>query len=204
MNYAKTAFTDAIKQLQEKHGSRKSYERMERFRSEDGLSPREIPFIQERDSFYTASIGENEFPYIQHRGGPKGFLKVLDKKTLGFLDFSGNMQYITVGNVQQSDKVALIMVDYPNKARMKVYARAEIVELGQRPELEQQLKLEDYAYKAERIILYHIEAFDWNCPQHITPRFTVEEIQEAFADQTAYVKQLEEQVQALKKEMEVE
>lgn len=201
MNYSKLAFSDAIKKLQEMHGSREAYELMEARRSVDGLSPKEIRFIQERDSFYAASVGDNGFPYIQHRGGPKGFLKVLDEKTLGFLDFSGNKQYITLGNLQNSNKVALILVDYPRRGRMKIFARAEVVELGTRPELDQQLELPDYKYKAERIILYHIEAFDWNCPQHITPRFTVEEIQHAFSEQSAYLEKLEKEVEKLKKEL---
>jgi len=201
MNYSKLAFSDAIKKLQEMHGSREAYEHMEARRSVDGLSPKEIRFIQERDSFYVASVGENGFPYIQHRGGPKGFLKVLNEKTLGFLDFSGNKQYITLGNLQNSDKVGLILMDYPRRGRMKIFASTEVVELGERPDLEQQLELPDYKYKAERIILYHIEAFDWNCPQHITPRFTVEEIQHAFSEQSAYLEKLEKEVEKLKKEL---
>lgn len=199
MNYPELAFTDAIKSLQEKYGSRKNYERMEHIRSTDGLTPNEIRFIQERDSFYAASIGENGFPYIQHRGGPKGFLKVLDDKTLGFLDFSGNMQYISVGNIQTNNKVALILVDYPNRGRLKVYAEAEIAELENRPDLVKQLSLDNYKARPERIILYHIQAFDWNCPQHITPRYTAEQIEDVLHNQQAYIKQLEAQVERLKK-----
>ena len=107
MNYHKLAFTDGVKALQESFGSRKSYARSERFRSSDGLTDNEIKMIASRDSFYVASIGENGFPYVQHRGGPKGFLKVLDEKTLGFFDFTGNKQYITLGNITHSNKVAL-------------------------------------------------------------------------------------------------
>ncbi|NQZ78589.1 MAG: pyridoxamine 5'-phosphate oxidase family protein, partial [Ekhidna sp.] len=131
MNYANLAFTDTIKKLQEKYGSRASYDRMERFTSTDGLTEREISLIAERDSFYAASYGENGFPYIQHRGGPKGFLKVLDHKTLGFIDFSGNRQYITVGNVETNNRVSLILMDYPRRARLKLYAEAEVVDLDE-------------------------------------------------------------------------
>ncbi len=132
MNYAKLAFTDAGKTLQEKYGSRQNYDRIEQFSSTEGLSPREVQLIQERDSFYVASIGENGFPYIQHHGGQKGFLKILDTKTLGFLDFTGNRQYITVGNVATNNKVSLILVYYPRRTRLKIFAEAEIKELRAR------------------------------------------------------------------------
>ena len=128
-NFAEIAFTDAVKELQEKHGSRKGYERMEKFNFVNGLSENEKGFIADRDSFYLASIGVKNFPYIQHRGGPKGFVKVIDKDTIGFIDFTGNKQYISVGNFATNNNVALIMMDYPARARLKIFARAEIVEL---------------------------------------------------------------------------
>lgn len=198
MNYAKLAFSDAIKSLQEKYGSRRNYERVERFSSYSGLTENEVRFVNERDSFYAASIGENGFPYIQHRGGPKGFLKVLDERTLGFLDFSGNRQYISLGNLHHCNKVALFLMDYPNRARLKVYAQAEVVELGERPELESSLLTDGYKAKPERIILYRIEAFDWNCPQHITPRYTEEQIQGVLQNQTDYIESLEEELRDLR------
>lgn len=183
MNYPKLAFTDAIKNLQTQNGSRNSYERMERFSSKEGLTPNEIGMIETRDSFYVASFGENGFPYIQHRGGPKGFLKVLNPQTLAFLDFSGNKQYISVGNVQTNNKVSLILVDYPRKARLKIYAEAAVHSLQDNQELMEKLKLEDYKYRPERIIVFQVKAFDWNCPQHITPRYTAEEIEVIFDSQ---------------------
>ena len=154
---------------------------MERDIYVDGLTENEIDFIAQRDSFYMASIGENNFPYIQHRGGPKGFLKVLDAKRIGFIDFRGNMQYISVGNIATNNNVALIMVDYPARTRLKILAKAEIVELKDDPSLYDLLDLDDYKFKPERMMIFNIEAYDWNCPQHITPRYTVEEIEEAFA-----------------------
>jgi predicted pyridoxine 5'-phosphate oxidase superfamily flavin-nucleotide-binding protein len=183
MNYAKLAFTDAVKKLQEQNGSRNSYERMERHSSKEGLTPNEIGMIEAMDHFYMASFGENDFPYIQHRGGPKGFLKVIDPQTLAFLDFSGNKQYISVGNVKTNNKVSLILVDYPRKARLKIYAKSEVLSLEENRDLEEKLKLEAYQYRPERIIIFHIKAFDWNCPQHITPRFTTEEIEEVLDSQ---------------------
>ncbi len=182
-NFAAIAFTKAVKEMQEKLGSRASYARMERDTYVDGLTENEIDFIAERDSFYMASIGDNNFPYIQHRGGPKGFLKVLDAKRLGFIDFKGNMQYITVGNLATNNNVALIMVDYPARARLKIYAKAEIIELKDDPSLYDVLDLKEYKFRPERMMVLNIEAYDWNCPQHITPRYTVTDIEEAFASQ---------------------
>lgn len=197
-NYAKLAFTDAVKALQEIHGSRKTYARMEQFRHTDGLSEQEIVFITERDSFYLSSIGENGYPYIQHRGGPAGFIKVLDANTLGIVDFEGNKQYISVGNLQTHPQVSMIMVDYPRQARLKLYADARIVELKDDPALFQQLDPADYPHQPERMILFEIQAYDWNCPQHITPRYTLSEIQAAFAPQQAYLEALEKEVLELR------
>lgn len=200
-NFAEIAFSDAVKALQEEHGSRKGYERMEKFNIVDGLSENEMGFIANRDSFYMASIGEKTYPYIQHRGGPKGFVKVLDKNTIGFIDFSGNKQYISVGNFATNNNVALIMVDYPARARLKIFAKAEIVELKDNPELLAKLDLGEYKFHSERMMLFHIEAFDWNCSQHITPRFTVEEIQRAFEPKFAHIQKLEEEIENLKNKL---
>lgn len=182
MNYPKLAFTNNIKKLQEQYGSRKGYEKIEQFSSVHGLTPREIDIVRRRDSFYLATIGENGFPYIQHRGGPKGFIKVLDDKTLGILDFRGNKQYISLGNMQSSNKAAMILVDYPLRSRLKIYAEVEILTPDEKPELTKELQLPDYHYVPERLFIFHIQAYDWNCSQHITQRFTLEEIQEAFQD----------------------
>ena len=164
----------------------------------DGLTENEEDFIVQRDSFYMASIGENGFPYIQHRGGPKGFLKVLDAKRLGFIDFKGNMQFITVGNLVTNNNVALILVDYPAKARLKIYARAEIVELADNPDLYNVLDLSDYKFRPERMMVLHIEAYDWNCPQHIVPRYTIQEIEAAMAPQWDLIAKLEAEIKLLK------
>ena len=197
-NFAAIAFTDAIKAMQEKNGSRSSYARIERDKYVDGLTENEINFIAQRDSFYMASTGENSFPYIQHRGGPKGFVKVLDAKRIGFIDFKGNMQYISVGNIATNNNVALIMVDYPSKIRLKILAEAEVVELKDNPALYELLDLAEYKFKPERMIVLNIEAYDWNCPQHITPRYTVEDITAAFSAQRDYIAMLEAEVKELK------
>ncbi|WP_110054617.1 pyridoxamine 5'-phosphate oxidase family protein [Chitinophaga sp. S165] len=201
MNYSKLAFTDAIKQLQEKQGSRLAYDRVEKMSYVDGLTDAEIEFIGQRDSFYMASFSENEYPYIQHRGGPKGFIKVIDNSTIGIVDFTGNRQYISVGNISKNAKVSLILVSYPQRARLKIYAEAEIVELDENPELYQLLKPADYKFKPERMMIFKIKAYDWNCQQHITPRFSVPEIEELVAPQKRYIISLEEEVKRLKEEL---
>ena len=198
MNYAKLAFTDAVKKLQEQNGSRKSYERMEQFTNDDGLSAREARHIQNRDSFYLATYGENGFPYIQHRGGSKGFLKVLDFQTIGFLDFSGNKQYISTGNIQHNNKVSLFLMDYPTKTRLKIYAETEVLALDEKPEITEKLQIENYQYKAERVMLFHVKAFNWNCPQHITPRYSAEEMEDLFSVQQEYIKTLEAEIKKLR------
>lgn len=200
-NFATLAFTDPVKAMQEKAGSRSSYARMEKDKYIHGLTKNEIEYISQRDSFYMASIGENGFPYIQHRGGPRGFVKVLDAQRIGFVDFSGNMQYNTVGNLLTHTNVALIMVDYPARARLKILAKAELVELKDDPSLLELLDLKDYKFKPERMMVFHIEAYDWNCPQHITPRYTIEEIEKAFAGQRDQIKELESEVIALKNKL---
>jgi len=197
-NFGEIAFSAAVKEMQEKLGSRASYARLERDSYIDGLTENEIDFIAERDSFYMASIGEKGFPYVQHRGGPKGFLKVLDTKRLGFIDFKGNMQYITVGNLATNHNVAIIMVDYPARARLKIFAKAEIVDLKDHAALYDSLDLKEYKFRPERMMVLNIEAYDWNCPQHITPRYTVEDIELAFASQRSLITNLEKEVKDLK------
>jgi len=197
MNYHQLAFTDAIKKIQEEVGSRGTYDRMEKMSVVDGLTDNEVRFISDRDSFYLANFGENEYPYIQHRGGPAGFIKVIDNKTIGIVDFAGNRQYISTGNISRNEKVALIMVSYPQRARLKMYAKAKIVELKDNQELYDLLKPDDYQFRPERIMIFEIQAYDWNCPQHITPRFTTEEIEQALLPQKKYISDLESKVQEL-------
>ncbi|MEJ2882812.1 pyridoxamine 5'-phosphate oxidase family protein [Pedobacter sp. GR22-6] len=198
MNYEQIAFTDAVKKLQELHGSRAAYARMENGYHGEELTAAEINFISSRDSFYMASISQTGYPYIQHRGGPKGFIKVLDESTIGLVDFSGNRQYISVGNAADNAKVSLILMDYPQRARLKLFADIKIVEITEDPELFQRLDPADYKHKAERMLLFSIKGFNWNCPQHITPRYTLDEIEAAFAERNGYVQSLEEEIRRLK------
>ena len=193
-NYASIAFGKEAKKLQEKFGSRNMYARMEKQSSFEGFTPNEELFIAERDSFYMASIGENGFPYIQHRGGAKGFLKVFDENTLIFPDFKGNKQYISVGNLTTNNKVALFLMDYPHKARLKIYANAKILDLKENPEFAQTFT----DLKTERLIKLNVEAHDWNCPQYITQRFSIDEIQQIFSPKLELIEQLKLENKQLK------
>ena len=200
MNFARFAFTDGVKKIQEKYGSRDTCARMENpMADKDGITGFEQLFIESRDSFYMASIGENGYPYIQHRGGPAGFIKVIDSCTIGVVDFRGNKQYISVGNVMAHPQVSLFLMDYPRKTRLKIYADAHIVEPADDPVLFNLVDPSGYKHKAERMLIFDVKAFDWNCPQHITQRYTVDEIKDAFAPQNEYVLKLEYEIVKLKK-----
>ena len=181
-NFGSLVFTPLVKALQEKYGSRRQYARMEAGgASPDHLGPDESAFIAERDSFYMATVGATGWPYVQHRGGPKGFLKVIDDLTIAFADFRGNKQFISTGNVGSDNRVALIMVDYPGQTRLKVLGRTEIFEGERARQWIERLREPGDKTVIERPYLIWVEAFDWNCPQHITPRFTEEQIREVLA-----------------------
>ena len=176
--FAELAFTPLVKEQQKQHGSRHLYERVERSSDAgDQLGPDEQVFIRERDGFYMASVSETGWPYIQYRGGAKGFLHVIDARTLGFADLRGNTQYISVGNLQHDDRVALFFMDYPNQSRLKILGRARIHEGdAEARKLIEELRVPGEKSPAERAFLIHVEAFDWNCPQHITPRYSEAEL----------------------------
>ncbi len=155
------------------------------------FTERETSFVALRDSFYLASVSPSGWPYIQHRGGPPGFLKVLDATTLGFADYSGNRQYISLGNVAADDRVALFLMDYPRRRRLKVLAHMAPHDLEAEPDLVARLATPGYRAVAERGFTLRLEAFDWNCNQHITPRFTALEVEEAVAPLRARLTLLE-------------
>ncbi len=170
------AFTESVKAVQERMGSRKQYARMETTGGWENAIPEDLAgFIGERDSCYLATANAKGQPYIQHRGGPKGFLKVLDERTLAFADFAGNRQYISVGNLAENNRAFLFLMDYPHQTRVKIWGWAEVVENDSR--LLQQLSDPNYKGKPERAIRFHVDAFDINCRQHIQPRFTQEEVE---------------------------
>ena len=175
-NFTSYAFTDTVKDLQSRYGSRKAYDRMEKSGDRYILSFQEIAFIQSRDSFYLSTVGENDWPYVQHRGGPKGFLKVVDESTLRFADYTGNRQYISTGNIIDNSKVAMILMDYPTRQRVKIWATAKVDFAEDQPERASELEDPNYKAKIERIYTLEIQAYDWNCPKYIPQRYTLEEI----------------------------
>ena len=175
-NFTQLAFTDSVKRAQQHYGTRKAYQRMENAGDRYQLSQRETDFIHARDGFYLASVGDNGWPYVQYRGGPRGFLKVLDDSTLGYADFRGNGQYISTGNLQASNKSSLILMDYAGKQRLKIWAETSVIAADQYPELREKLEMPDYQARIERLMILKVQAWDWNCPQHITQRYTLEEI----------------------------
>ena len=195
-SFGSLVFTPAVKALQERYGSRKRYGQIElQGERSGGLGPNEKEYVSERDTFYMASLGETGWPYIQHRGGPKGFLKVMDDNTLAFADFRGNKQYISTGNLITDKRVALILMDYPRQLRLKILGRVEIFEGDQAKDWLPKVRDPKYGAATERVYVVRIEAFDWNCQQHITPRFTVEEIR-------SVLEPMEKQMQELLQENE--
>ena len=170
------AFTPAVKAQQERFGSRAGYANMEeRGGWQDKVSPDLESFIAERDSLYMATTSSEGHPYIQHRGGEKGFLKVLDEKTLAFADFTGNRQYITLGNLSENNRAFIFLMDYENQRRVKIWGTAEIVEDD--AGLTDQLTSSSYKARPERVITFTVEAWDVNCPKHIPRRYTEEQVQ---------------------------
>jgi ferredoxin-NADP reductase/predicted pyridoxine 5'-phosphate oxidase superfamily flavin-nucleotide-binding protein len=175
-------FTPHVLAMQTLMGSREMYEEHDDGEAsheearEPLLSQREARFIEARDGFYQATVSETGWPYVQFRGGPAGFLKVLDANTIGYADFRGNVQYISVGNLQTDDRVSIILMDYANQRRLKLIGRARLVDISKDDALRERLQLPGYRAKVERAVVISLEGFDWNCPQHITPRFTEAEI----------------------------
>lgn len=195
--YQRIVFTPKVKAQQEAHGSRQHYSKYEDAPDRpDTLGEPEMAFIAARDSFYIATVSENGWPYLQHRGGPVGFLKVLGPSTLGMADFRGNRQYISVGNADTDDRAALFLMDYANKARLKLLVRMRRVAMDD--DLAAGLIDPDYRARVDHGLLFEIEAFDWNCPQHITERFTKAEIAPAIAHLQDRIAALETELAILK------
>jgi uncharacterized protein len=187
------AVTDDVRAVQTEMGSADAYARRAGDRKFDRFTPNEAAFIAARDSFYMASVSQTGWPYVQHRGGPPGFLKLIDPQTLAFADYRGNRQYISVGNLRGEDRVAMILMDHAARARLKIYAHAETVALDADPALAAQVVDVGYKAKPERIVRLRLSAFDWNCPQHIVPRFTREELAEAMESVTERLEALEKE-----------
>lgn len=197
--YLEIASTPAVKQARQHYGSAAQYARIDGTLDPEGpvfndrLGPDEEAFIAGRDGFYLASVSETGWPYVQFRGGPIGFLRVLDEKNLGYADFRGNRQYLTTGNVAVNDRVSLFLMDYVHQRRLKIFGHVKVVDATEDPALAARLSVPDYAARVERAVTITVEAFDWNCPQHITPRFSQAELTEALAPIKARLAFLEEE-----------
>lgn len=190
------AFTPSVKSAQRQRGSREAYARVEQRGGWQTKVTSELrEFIAERDSLYLGTATNNGQPYIQHRGGPKGFLKVLDDNTLAFADFAGNAQYISVGNLDENDKAFLFLMDYANRRRIKVWGTARYVEDDQ--QLLADLADDEYGGRIERAIVFRVQAWDVNCPQHIKPRFSEDDLAPAIAEYQRRIRELEAQVEQL-------
>jgi uncharacterized protein len=190
--FTEIAFTASVKAAQSLYGSREANSGRELGGDRGSeLTAREDEFISARDTFYLATVSESGWPYVQHRGGPSGFLKVLDRRTIGFADFRGNVQYLSVGNVTANDRVSMILMDYAHRRRLKIWGRARIVHEHEDPGLIAKLEVPSYRARVERGIVIQVEAYDWNCPQHITPRYTKKEVELMLAP-------LREEIEALK------
>ncbi|MEO0371812.1 MAG: pyridoxamine 5'-phosphate oxidase family protein [Pseudomonadota bacterium] len=198
--FYETLFSDAVRQMQQEQGTDRMYARhlSDAAPRKDVLGPDEVLFLSLRDGFYQATVSENGWPYVQFRGGPRGFLKVLDEKTIAYADFRGNRQYISDGNLRTDDRIAIIAVDYPNSARIKILGRAR---LSDDVDLIQQLRDADYRGYVERAVVIDVEAFDWNCPQHLPVRLTMEELQPMLAPFQQELAQLRAENAQLKEQL---
>lgn len=201
-SFAQIAFTPLVKEQQKKRGSRSQYDRMEKLGPPgNALTEYEREFIRERDSFYLATVNETGWPYIQHRGGEQGFLHVLDEHTLGFADYRGNRQYVTLGNLEHDDRVALFLMDYPSRTRLKILGHAAVYEGEGAQQWIEQLSTDADRKLVERAFVIRVEGFDWNCQQHITPRFTEEQVVKVIAPLRQRLSELEEENKRLRKEI---
>ena len=194
--FSEIAFTPEVMAAQAQNGSREMYANfVQQGITEDVLAEKEIEFIRARDSFYLGTVGSNGYPYIQFRGGKTGFLKILDEKTLGFADFKGNLQYISVGNLAYSDRIFLFLMDYAHRRRLKIWGRGKITH---DTALLSQLTVPDYPAQVERGIIIAIEAMSWNCPQHIPLKYSEAEVNAKIEPLERRIEELEAELARLK------
>jgi predicted pyridoxine 5'-phosphate oxidase superfamily flavin-nucleotide-binding protein len=192
--FMQLVLTPVVRQAQDKYFGK--HQVVEKAPETDELTADEADFIVSRDSFYMATVSETGWPYVQHRGGPPGFVKVLGPNLIGFADFKGNRQLVSTGNLDSSDRVALFMMDYPHRTRLKLLGHARVLDAREHPELADQLAPEPLRGKVERLFLIQVISYDWNCPQYITPRFTAAEVEKYAAPLKARIAELEAQLAA--------
>jgi predicted pyridoxine 5'-phosphate oxidase superfamily flavin-nucleotide-binding protein len=195
------AVTPAVRAAQEANGVAEMWQDFKGQREFDRFDEPARRFIAARDSFYLASVSETGWPYVQHRGGPRGFLQLIDDVTLAFADYRGNRQYISLGNVSANDRACLFLMDYPNRRRLKVYVRVETRALDHDPGLTRRVLEDASPGRTERIMMLHLESFDWNCPQYIVPRFTADEMELVLQPLRLRMTELEEENQALRERL---
>jgi hypothetical protein len=192
--FADIAFTPSVQAAQQRDGSRAGYARSFESAGEpfnDRLGDSEAAFIAAQRSFVMATVSETGWPYVQHRGGPRGFLKVLDDKTLAFADYAGNRQFISVGNLARNDRVALILIDYAQRARLKLLGRLAVQDLANQDALARTLVEPAYLARPQRAMVITVEGFDWNCPQHIPQRIDADDVQLMLDQRDARIAELE-------------
>jgi predicted pyridoxine 5'-phosphate oxidase superfamily flavin-nucleotide-binding protein len=192
------ATTPSVRAVQSKMRADHIWKDFKGHRESDRFTESEATFIADRDSFYMATVSETGWPYVQHRGGPRGFLKLVDDRTLAFADYRGNRQYISTGNLAADDRACLFLMDYVHRARLKIYAHVETLALDADPALKELVTVPDYRAKLERIFRLHLSAFDWNCTQHITQRYTEQEVTETVRPLRERLAELETENAALR------
>lgn len=198
------ALTPNVRAAQAEMGADRLWANFKGHRNFDRFTEQEVEFIAQQDTFYLASVSETGWPYVQHRGGPAGFLKMIDNRTLAFGDYRGNRQYISTGNVKANDRACLILVDYLRRARLKIYVHVETLALDTDMALTERILDKDYGATLERIFRLRLAAFDWNCPQHITPRFTEPQIAAVIQPLRDQVERLERENAALRRELDLQ
>lgn len=196
------AMTPSVRAAQAEMGADRQWAHFEGDREFDRFTANEAAFIAARDSFYMGSVSEDGWPYVQHRGGPAGFLKMVDDRTLAFADYRGNRQYISTGNLAANDRASLFLMDYPRRMRLKIYAHVDKLSLDEDPVLTDLVMDKAYKARPERIFRFRLKAFDWNCPQHITPRFTEREIEQAVRPLHERMAELEAENEALRLQLQ--
>ncbi|MEO1661997.1 MAG: pyridoxamine 5'-phosphate oxidase family protein [Pseudomonadota bacterium] len=199
-HFGEIAFTAQVKAEQSARGSREMYEAMLARPAPAGFGEREMAFISMRDSFYMATVTDQGWPYIQHRGGPRGFLKILSDSQIAFADYRGNRQYVSTGNLKTNTRVSLFLMDYPNKARLKLLGRARVEDAASDPGLARALSTGGQG-AVERLFIIDIEAFDWNCPQFIMPRYTQAELAVSLSPMVDELQTLRQENAFLKQEL---
>jgi uncharacterized protein len=190
-SFLDVAITPSVRAAQARMGADRIWQGFKGRREFDRFTENEAAFIADRDSFYMATVSETGWPYVQHRGGPRGFLKLVDDRTLAFADYRGNRQYISTGNLAADRRACLFLMDYPRRARLKIYANVDTLGLDDDPDLAALVSVPETKAKLERVFRLRLKAFDWNCQQHITPRFTEHEIAKAVRPLTDRLAQLD-------------